>query len=388
MGEAAMKQDATTSAAPKKKTGGLAGIVAGETQISAAGGAHNLEYRGYSIYDLADKCIFEEVAYLIIYGDLPTQSQLDEFMGRLMDMRDLPKALKEALELIPKNAHPMDVMRTATSFLGNIEIESDKHDQYKITERLIAAYPAILNYWWHFAHTGKQLDCVTVAPTTAEHFLTLLHSEGDKPSELHIKAMNVSLILYAEHEFNASTFTARTITSTMSDYYSAVVGAIGALRGPLHGGANEAAMELIRKFKTAEEAKEGIAEMLATKQLIMGFGHRVYSEADPRNRVIKGWSKTLCDDGGKPELFAVSEAIETMMWDEKHLFPNLDFYSASVYHMMQIPTGMFTPIFVMSRITGWAAHIFEQRKNNKLIRPSADYTGPEKLEFVSIENRT
>lgn len=380
MGEAAVKQGA-----PKKKTGGLAGIVAGETQISAAGGAHNLEYRGYSIYDLAAQCRFEEVDYLLVYGTLPTQDQLDSFIDRLIDRRDLPQELKNVLELVPKSAHPMDVMRTATSFLGNIEAENEKNDQYAITERLIAAYPAMLTYWWHYAHSGKRIECVTVAPTTAEHFLTLLH--GKKPSDLHIEAMNVSLILYAEHEFNASTFTARTITSTLSDFYSAVTGAIGALRGPLHGGANEAAMELIRKFDTPEQAKAGLREMLDTKQLVMGFGHRVYSEADPRNRVIKEWSKTLCEEGGKPALFAVSEAIETMMWDEKHLFPNLDFYSASVYHMMAIPTPMLTPIFVMSRITGWAAHIYEQRKNNKLIRPSADYTGPEKLAFVPIDQR-
>jgi len=380
MGEAALKQGE-----PKKKTGGLAGIVAGETTISAAGGAHNLEYRGYSIYDLAENATFEEVAYLLLYAKLPNKEELKAFRHKLKQQRDLPQALKEVLERIPKDAHPMDVMRTATSFLGNIEPESEKHNQYAVTERLLAAYPAILVYWWHFAHTGKRHECMTDAPSIAEHFLTLLHR--GKPSELHIKAMNVSLILYAEHEFNASTFTARTITSTLSDFYSAVTGAIGALRGPLHGGANEAAMELIRKFKTPQEATAGIKEMLATKQLIMGFGHRVYSEADPRNRVIKEWSRQLCNEGGKPELFAVSETIEKMMWDEKKLFPNLDFYSASAYHMMAIPTPMFTPIFVMSRISGWAAHIFEQRKNNKLIRPSADYTGPEKLAYVPLDKR-
>ena len=380
MGEAALKQDA-----PKKKTGGLAGIVAGETEISAAGGAHTLEYRGYSIYDLAEKAEFEEVAYLMLYGYLPKKTELEGYKNKLKAMRDIPQSLKEVLERIPKDAHPMDVMRTATSFLGNVEPEGADNCQEAITDRLIAAYPAILVYWWHFAHTGKRHECVTDADTVAEHFLTLLHR--NKPSETHIKAMNVSLILYAEHEFNASTFTARTITSTMSDFYSAVTGAIGALRGPLHGGANEAAMELLRKFKTPEDADKGIHEMLATKQLIMGFGHRVYSEADPRNRVIKEWSRKLCHEGGKDDLFAVSETIENIMWEEKKLFPNLDFYSASVYHMMAIPTGMFTPIFVMSRITGWAAHIFEQRKNNKLIRPSADYTGPEGLPFVNIEDR-
>jgi 2-methylcitrate synthase len=368
---------------------GLAGITAGTTEISAAGGAHNLEYRGYSIYDLADHCEFEEVAYLLFYGDLPTQAELDEFKARLKPNRDLPQALKYVLKAIPKDTHPMDVMRTATSFLGNIEPEREgHHDQYQIAERLLAAYPAILVYWWHYAHTGKEHACQTNAPSMAEHFLTLLHgAAGSVPPASHIDAMNTSLILYAEHEFNASTFAGRVIAATLSDFYSAVTGAIGALRGPLHGGANEAAMDLIRQFKTPEEAEKGLHEMLKTKQLIMGFGHRVYSEADPRNRVIKECAKALCDAGGKPELFAVSEKIEQIMWDEKKLFPNLDFYSASAYHMMQIPTPMFTPIFVMARITGWAAHIMEQRANNRLIRPSADYIGPENRKFVPIKDR-
>lgn len=379
MGEALQKET------PKKKTGGLAGIVAGETDISAAGGAHTLEYRGYSIYDLAEQCIFEEVAYLLVHGKLPNQKELDDFCARIKAGRTLPEGMKKLLEMIPVHAHPMDVMRTATSYLGNIEQENEKNDQVKITERFLGIYPSVMAYWYNFHHKGLRSDTNTGTKTIAGHFLNMLL--GKKPSELHQKAMNVSLILYAEHEFNASTFTARTIVSTMSDIYSGVCGAIGALRGPLHGGANEAAMELIQEYKSPEEAVEGVKHKLATKQLVMGFGHRVYTEADPRNRVIKEWSRKLCDDGGKPQLFAVSEAIENLMWDEKKLFPNLDFYSASTYHMMGIPTELFTPVFVMSRITGWAAHIFEQRKNNKLIRPSADYIGPDGLDFVKLEDR-
>lgn len=370
---------------PVKKTGGLAGIVAGQTEISAAGGAHTLEYRGYSIYDLAAKAQFEEVAHLLVYGHLPNADELKSYRHRLKQLRDIPAPLKSVLESIPAAAHPMDVMRTATSFLGNIEPEQSGHDQYAVTDRLVALYPAILCYWWHHAHNGKKIAGHTDAPTIAEHFLTLLH--GKKPSDLHIRAMNVSLILYAEHEFNASTFTARTITSTLSDIYSGITGAIGALRGNLHGGANEAAMDLIEKFDSPESATTGVKKMMAEKQLIMGFGHRVYSVADPRNKVIKEWSRQLCADAGMENLFAISEAIETLMWDEKNLFPNLDFYSASAYHAMGIPTPLFTPIFVMSRVTGWAAHIFEQRKNNKLIRPSADYTGPNGLDFIPVEKR-
>ena len=340
----------TAERAIKKKTGGLAGVVAGETQISAAGGAHTLEYRGYSIYELAEQAEFEEVAYLLIHGELPNITHLTGYKNRLKQLRDLPTDLKDVLELIPLEAHPMDVLRTATSYLGTIEPESKIHDQVAVADRLLALYPAILIYWWKYAHDGVRVDCQTGADSMAEHFLTLLH--GEKPSPLHIKAMNVSLILYAEHEFNASTFTARTITSTRADVYSAITGAIGALRGPLHGGANEAAMDLIQKFSNPADAVTGVKRMMENKDLIMGFGHRVYTEADPRNVVIKSWSKKLAADAGNTTLYPVSEAIETLMWDEKHLFPNLDFYSASVYHFMGVPTSMFTPIFVMSRVAG------------------------------------
>jgi 2-methylcitrate synthase len=380
-----MSMNAAMKPIEKKKTGGLAGIVAGETAISAAGGAHNLEYRGYSIYDLAEHCEFEEVAYLLVHGELPDRKQLAAYKKQLKALRDVPKPLKEVLEQVPRDAHPMDVMRTATSFLGNIEPENKQHDQIAVTDRLLGIYPAILAYWWHYAQSGRRIECVTDADGIADHFLTLLH--GKKPSDLHKKAMNVSLILYAEHEFNASTFAARVITSTLSDIYSAITGAIGALRGPLHGGANEAAMELIGKFKSPADATAGVKAMMAAKQLIMGFGHRVYTEADPRNVVIKSWSKKLADDVGNKTLYPVSEAIEKLMWDEKHLFPNLDFYSASTYRLMGIPTPLFTPVFVMSRVSGWAAHIFEQRAHNKLIRPSADYIGPGTRDFPALERR-
>ena len=369
----------------KKKTGGLAGIIAGETSISSAGGAHDLRYRGYSIYDLAEYATFEETAFLVVYGHLPNAQELADFNARLKRQRDLPQALKEVLERIPADAHPMDVLRTGTSFLGTIEQEGKTRDHFAITDRLLATYPAMLVYWWHFAQNGKRINCVTEADGIADHFLTLLH--GKAPSALHKKMMNISLTLYAEHEFNASTFTARVITSTLADFYSAVTGAIGALRGPLHGGANEAAMELIAQYRSAAEAHDGIRQKLANKDLIMGFGHRVYREADPRNIVIKKCAKSLAQDTGDMTLYEVSEVIEKVMWDEKHLFPNLDFYSASAYHLMGIPTPMFTPIFVMSRITGWAAHIIEQRGNNKLIRPGADYTGPGELDYIPLEKR-
>lgn len=369
-----------------QKSSGLAGIVAGTTEISAAGGAHNLEYRGYSIYDLAEKADFEEVAFLLLKGHLPNASELASYRKRLTAMRDLPDALKKSLELIPKEAHPMDVLRSATSVLGNLEQEGEALSQEDIADSLLAKYPAMMMYWWHFAHNGgKRIDCTTPTETMAAHVLYLLHQKA--PSATHERAINVSLILYAEHEFNASTFTARTIASTLSDFYSAVSGGIGALRGPLHGGANEAAMELIERFSSADEAETAIHRMLKNKDLIMGFGHRVYTEADPRNRVIKEWSRKLSQEAGDMTMFDVSERIENIMWDEKNLFPNLDFYSASVYNLLGIPTPLFTPLFVMSRITGWAAHIFEQRANNKLIRPSADYLGPENLEFTPVNER-
>ena len=371
--------------AKKKKTGGLAGIVAGQTSISSAGGAHDLRYRGYSIYDLAENCVFEEVAYLIVYGKLPNKTELADFCKRLAAKRTLPLELKEVLELIPAHAHPMDVLRTGVSFLGNLEPETAENDQYHITERLLATLPSMMVYWWNFVQHENKTECQTAADGIADHFLTLLHSEA--PSALDKKMMNISLILYAEHEFNASTFTGRIITSTMSDIYSAVTGAIGALRGPLHGGANEMAMELIEQYDSPEKATQGVMEKLSNKELIMGFGHRVYTEADPRNRVIKQCSKELADNHGDTKLYDVSAAIEKVLWDEKKMFPNLDFYSASAYHYMGIPTPLFTPIFVMSRITGWTAHFMEQRANNKLIRPGADYTGPGELEFLPMAER-
>jgi 2-methylcitrate synthase len=370
-----------------KKPGGLAGVTAGETAIATVGkeGA-GLTYRGYDIYDLAEHAVFEEVAFLLHYGKLPNVKELKQYKKRLAKLREVPKALRKALEAIPKKAHPMDVLRTGVSFLGNIEPEGGFENQRDVADRLVAVMPGILLYWFHFAHRSKKVDTVSDEGSIAAHFLRLMH--GKKPKAQQVRAMDVSLILYAEHEFNASTFAARVCAATLSDFHSAIVAGIGTLRGPLHGGANEAAYELIRKFKTPEAATKGLREMLAQKQLVMGFGHRVYRDSDPRNVVIKEWSRKLAlESGDKKQLFPISEAIEKVMWDDKHLFPNLDFYSASAYHFMGIPTALFTPIFVCSRTTGWSAHIMEQRANNRLIRPSADYTGPERQSWVPIESR-
>lgn len=365
---------------------GLRGQVAGQTELCTVGktGA-GLTYRGYGVRELAAGAIFEEVAYLLLYGELPTQAQLDGYLQKLQGMRDLPVALKEVLERIPKDAHPMDVMRTGASVLGNLEPETSFEQQRDKADRLLGAFPAIMTYWYRFSHQGQRIECNSDEATIGGHFLSLLH--GKKPSELHVKVMNVSLILYAEHEFNASTFTARVCASTLSDIFSCVTAAIGSLRGPLHGGANEAAMEMIQRFTSAEDATAGTLAMLERKDKIMGFGHAIYKESDPRNEVIKGWSKTLADEVGDTLLFPVSEAIDQVMWEQKKLFPNADFYHASAYHFMGIPTALFTPIFVCSRVSGWTAHVFEQRANNRIIRPSAEYTGVEQRAFVPVQQR-
>ncbi|MDG1875645.1 MAG: 2-methylcitrate synthase [Mariniblastus sp.] len=370
----------------KKKTGGLAGVVAGETSIATVGKeGSGLNYRGYSIHDLAENAVFEEVAFLLLYGHLPVLKELDSFRSRLLSKRSLPNSLCQTLKAIPKTAHPMDVLRTGCSMLGVLEPETSFSEQQDKAERLLASLPSMLTYWYHFSQDGKEIDFESSEDSIAGYFLDKMH--GQPPSDLHRRVMDVSLILYAEHEFNASTFTARVCTATLSDLFSAITGAIGTLRGPLHGGANEAAMELIELYQSADEAEAGIMDKLASKSLIMGFGHRVYTVSDPRSDVIKSWAKKLAEANGDSVLYPVSERIEEVMWREKKLFPNLDFYSASAYHFLGIPTEMFTPIFVLSRVTGWAAHVFEQRANNRLIRPGADYIGPDQRTFVSIEDR-
>ena len=371
----------------KKLTGaGLRGQVAGETALCTVGKTGTgLTYRGYDITDLAENTCFEEVAHLILKGELPTQSELDAYRFKLKGLRSLPPALKEVLERIPASAHPMDVMRTGCSMLGNLETEQDFSQQEDAADRLLAVFPSIINYWYRFSHEGVRIVEVTDDDSIAGHFLhTLL---GEAPSELHEAVMNVSLILYAEHEFNASTFTARVCASTLSDMHSCITGAIGSLRGPLHGGANEAAMELIEKFDSADAAVEGLKGMLERKEKIMGFGHAIYSTSDPRNAIIKKWSEKLAESVGDRVLYPVSCAVETLMWDEKKLFPNADFFHASAYHFMGIPTKLFTPIFVCSRLTGWAAHVMEQRSNNRIIRPSAGYIGAEPRAVTPIAER-
>jgi 2-methylcitrate synthase len=372
--------------AEKKKTGGLAGVTAGQTALCTVGqeGA-GLTYRGYDIYDLSDNASFEEVAFLLLHDHLPTQTELDGYVEKIKENRGLPDTLATVLEMIPADAHPMDVLRTGVSFLGNVEPEGDFSNQADVADRLLACLPSMLLYWHRFHVDGVRINTETNDDSVAGHFLHMLHDKP--PSELHRKSLDTTLILYAEHEFNASTFAGRVITGTLSDMHSAVTGAIGALRGALHGGANEAAMALISKFDTPEAATAGVLQMLADKDLIMGFGHRVYTTSDPRNTVNKAMSKTLADDVGNTVLYPVSEAVEKVMWDEKKLFANADFFAASVYHFMGIPTYLFTPIFVCSRISGWAAHIMEQRSNNKLIRPAADYIGPKLQEWVAIEDR-
>lgn len=366
---------------------GLRGQSAGSTALCTVGKTGTgLTYRGYDITDLANNAQFEEVAHLLLRGHLPNQAELDAYKTRLVSLRGLPDSLKQALELLPASAHPMDVMRTGCSVLGNLEQELGFSEQLDATERMLALFPAIICYWYRFSHDGVRIDTQDQSEDCiGGYFLKMLTDKA--PSELHKQVMHCSLILYAEHEFNASTFAARVCASTLSDIHSCITGAIGTLRGPLHGGANEAAMEMIENWLTPEEAESNIMRMLENKEKIMGFGHAIYRESDPRNALIKRWSKELSDAVGDTHLYAVSERVESVMKREKGLFCNADFFHASAYHFMDIPTKLFTPIFVMSRLTGWAAHVYEQRANNRIIRPSADYTGPDHQDWVPIEQR-
>ncbi|AWD71202.1 MULTISPECIES: bifunctional 2-methylcitrate synthase/citrate synthase [Acinetobacter] len=365
---------------------GLRGQVAGKTALSTVGkSGAGLTYRGYDVQDLAEHCQFEEVAYLIFFGELPTAEQLAAYKAKLKSLRRLPQALKEVLERIPADSHPMDVMRTGVSMLGNLETEKSFAEQQDVADRILATLPAIICYWYRYSHDGIRIDENTDDDSIGAQFLHLLR--GEKPNALHEQVMNVSLILYAEHEFNASTFTARVCASTLSDLHSCITGAIGSLRGPLHGGANEAAMDMIENWTSPEEAEREMLGMLERKEKIMGFGHAIYKDNDPRNGIIKQWSEKLAKDVGDTVLYPVSVRCEEVMWREKKLFCNADFFHASAYHFMGIPTKLFTPIFVMSRVTGWAAHVMEQRADNRIIRPSADYTGPELRKVIPIAER-
>ena len=366
---------------------GLRGQVAGKTALSTVGkSGAGLTYRGYDVQDLAENCQFEEVAYLIFFGELPTAEQLAAYKAKLKSLRALPPALKEVLERIPADSHPMDVMRTGVSMLGNLETEKSFDEQQDVADRILATLPAIICYWYRFSHDGVRIEENTDDDSIGAQFLHLLR--GEKPNELHEQVMNVSLILYAEHEFNASTFTARVCASTLSDMHSCITGAIGSLRGPLHGGANEAAMEMIENWTSPDEAEREMLGKLERKEMIMGFGHAIYKDNDPRNGIIKIWAERLAKDVGDTVLYPVSVRCEEVMWREKKLFCNADFFHASAYHFMDIATKLFTPIFVMSRVTGWAAHVMEQRADNRIIRPSADYTGPELRKVVPISART